>query len=357
MRVKPVVVVAATIGVLIGGLVGCKDDKAKGPGSEPTAEAQGENAVPEPADVFVPLTLGAYPHLFKQAEAENFLAIDHELEVSSGLLAMDGKIIGLEVGRQEVGQAGSWIKGHPDNVDHITSKSEIFCSPLVATPVKIGAAPMRMLDILAEKYTASDLACLKDIGPQDFYLRFAGFSQGVPGFESVFIAPHVRGLSFAGSKIGDADVAKIANLSTLRVLDLSGTAVTDQALDAVAKMKLLVTLNLSRTAVTDAGLAKLKGPRQAGQPLPERNRHRRRRPASLERVSGAAHFGPGPKQAFGRGTGRTGQAERTARARFVAHCGRRRGSPGLPAQPHPAFPRTDESDRRGLKQARRPEIS
>lgn len=64
--------------------------------------------------------------------------------------------------------------------------------------------------------------------------------------------------SIAGTDFGDADLAKLAPLSTnLRWLDLAGTRVTDAGLKQVAAMPNLARLHLERTAITDAGLAQL----------------------------------------------------------------------------------------------------
>ena len=66
--------------------------------------------------------------------------------------------------------------------------------------------------------------------------------------------------SIAGTKFGDAALAKLAPLApNLRWLDLAGTAVTDAALAQLGAMRNLTRLQLQRTAITDAGLKQLAG--------------------------------------------------------------------------------------------------
>ena len=63
--------------------------------------------------------------------------------------------------------------------------------------------------------------------------------------------------NFAGTRLTDAGLAKLAGFGALRRLNLSGTAITDAGLASLAKMGELRSLNLYGTGVTDAGLKHL----------------------------------------------------------------------------------------------------
>jgi hypothetical protein len=60
-----------------------------------------------------------------------------------------------------------------------------------------------------------------------------------------------------GSAVTDADLARIATVTTLKALDLRLTAVTDAGIAQLGVLTELQHLNLFRTSMTDAGLASL----------------------------------------------------------------------------------------------------
>ena len=65
-----------------------------------------------------------------------------------------------------------------------------------------------------------------------------------------------------GTKVTDADLAFLENLTELRALDLRLTQITDAGVVHLRKLKNLQTLNLFRTQLGDAGLAQLNKMRQ-----------------------------------------------------------------------------------------------
>jgi Leucine-rich repeat (LRR) protein len=65
--------------------------------------------------------------------------------------------------------------------------------------------------------------------------------------------------SLVKSKITDAELVYLKDLTKLQCLDLRGTSVTDAELEYLKGLTSLQTLNLSDTKVTDAGLEHLKG--------------------------------------------------------------------------------------------------
>jgi hypothetical protein len=58
--------------------------------------------------------------------------------------------------------------------------------------------------------------------------------------------------------VSDADLERIATLSTLGALDLSSTSITDDGLRHLTAMKNLTCLDISDTTVTDEGLQHLE---------------------------------------------------------------------------------------------------
>ena len=68
---------------------------------------------------------------------------------------------------------------------------------------------------------------------------------------------NVAWLNLAGTKVGDAGVAKLASLSSLERLHLERTDVTDASAGTLAGLPKLSYLNLYGTKLTDAGLKTL----------------------------------------------------------------------------------------------------
>ena len=64
-------------------------------------------------------------------------------------------------------------------------------------------------------------------------------------------------LAIQPDKIGDTELAPLADLAKVVELDLSGTKVTDAGMKVVAKLTTLTRLRLAKTALTDAGVAEL----------------------------------------------------------------------------------------------------
>ena len=73
------------------------------------------------------------------------------------------------------------------------------------------------------------------------------------------VAQQVWDLNLAGSKVTDAGLAPVAQLTNLRRLRLEKTAVTDAGLEHLKGLANLEYLNLYGTGVTDAGLVHLEG--------------------------------------------------------------------------------------------------
>jgi YHS domain-containing protein len=73
------------------------------------------------------------------------------------------------------------------------------------------------------------------------------------------VAQQVYELNLAGSKVTDAGLAQVGQLTNLRRLHLEKTAVTDAGLAHLKNLANLEYLNLYGTAVTDAGVANLAG--------------------------------------------------------------------------------------------------
>ncbi len=73
------------------------------------------------------------------------------------------------------------------------------------------------------------------------------------------VAQQVWDLNLGGSKVTDAGLAPVAQLTNLRRLRLEKTAVTDAGLAHLKGLANLEYLNLYGTPVTDAGLANLEG--------------------------------------------------------------------------------------------------
>jgi len=92
-----------------------------------------------------------------------------------------------------------------------------------------------------------------------------GFTSGadkITDAEVALLAPlaqQVYCLNLAGTKVTDAGLAPLANLTNLRRLHLEKTAVTDAGLVHLKGLANLEYLNLYNTQVTDAGLANLEG--------------------------------------------------------------------------------------------------
>lgn len=61
-----------------------------------------------------------------------------------------------------------------------------------------------------------------------------------------------------GAPVSDADLERIATISTLGSLDLSSTSITDDGLRHLTTMKNLTSLDISDTGVTDEGLQHLE---------------------------------------------------------------------------------------------------
>ena len=84
------------------------------------------------------------------------------------------------------------------------------------------------------KVTDADLACLKQL-------------------------TKLRSLSLIDTKITDAGLENLRGLTHLKALDLAGTDVTDAGLKNIEGLIKLRSLNLMGTKVTDAGMRYLKG--------------------------------------------------------------------------------------------------
>jgi hypothetical protein len=67
----------------------------------------------------------------------------------------------------------------------------------------------------------------------------------------------VTGIDLHNTKVADADLELLRDLTDLRTLNLSGTGITDAGLKSVGGLTGLQTLLLNETAVTDAGLQHL----------------------------------------------------------------------------------------------------
>jgi hypothetical protein len=76
--------------------------------------------------------------------------------------------------------------------------------------------------------------------------------EGLTGF------PGVEVLWLNNTRISDAQLKHIAEMSKLQILVLDGTAVTDDGMSNLKALKALPELSLNRTRITDAGLKQLQ---------------------------------------------------------------------------------------------------
>lgn len=66
--------------------------------------------------------------------------------------------------------------------------------------------------------------------------------------------PKLKSLDLGYTEIGDADVERIAAVSSLRTLHLVGTRITDASADSLAKLRSLINLNIGDTAMGNRAL-------------------------------------------------------------------------------------------------------
>src|ERR1035438_9417104 len=79
------------------------------------------------------------------------------------------------------------------------------------------------------------------------------------GGKAEFKDGELRSVSFASTRVGDAQLDYLSGLSTLETLDLEATETGDLGLRAVKSLTGLKELILSNTSVSDSGLANLSG--------------------------------------------------------------------------------------------------
>ncbi|MDP6939040.1 MAG: c-type cytochrome domain-containing protein [Planctomycetota bacterium] len=113
--------------------------------------------------------------------------------------------------------------------------------------VALNGAGVRV-QLIAENHTALEvnLSLSRDEGTDGQVALLAG------------LEPVLVWANFAGTKLTDAGLNKLADFGALRRLNLSGTAITDAGLASLAKLGELRSLNLYGTGVTDAGLKHLE---------------------------------------------------------------------------------------------------
>jgi hypothetical protein len=69
----------------------------------------------------------------------------------------------------------------------------------------------------------------------------------------------LRSLTLAGTKITNAGLANVRDLTQLSTLNLGNTPISDLGLRHLERLKNLFELDLGRTGITDAGIERLKG--------------------------------------------------------------------------------------------------
>ncbi len=199
--------------------------------------------------------------LVARARGERFDYNDHEVELSGGVVRVDGKEVGLELAWLAPGEVARRLAARPQAATSARIDARSLCQPRVLSAFKSSRAAGLSLTLAGP--TDVDLSCLGQFTASELFLHLEQASDGA--LRALAGQKNLRELKLGGRAVSAAGLAHLAGLTSLRVLILADTPVSDQGLAHLAGLIGLEELNLWGTRITDAGLrhlARLRGLRK-----------------------------------------------------------------------------------------------